>query len=216
ARRIGRHDDIDRQADQLRCQSGQPISVSICGANLEDKILSLDVAKLSQSFAKFVAKSPRISACQHERADARQLSLLRPRRKRPSGRSAAERDELTPLHAEHQARPSRARCVEGRIPRDKRAVLTARYLARARRAPSRTVNAAACSPPRSWSLEAIKVGALMFRAHPIKHSVLCSAEMPCRSTSRAAVSLQTPSRACSLTRKIVRKPLPSSPEPKAT
>jgi hypothetical protein len=69
-------------------------------------------------------------------------TLLCARRERPRGcRATDERDELTPLHAEHQARPSRARCVEGRIPRDKRAVLTARHLARARRAPSRTVNA---------------------------------------------------------------------------
>src|SRR5215467_4682498 len=37
-------------------------------------------------------------------------------------------------------RPSRARCVKGRIPRRERAVLTARHLARA---PSRTVNALA-------------------------------------------------------------------------
>src|SRR4051812_30359756 len=60
------------------------------------------------------------------------------------------------------------------------------------------------------SLEAIKAAAVMLSVHKIKHSVLLSGEMPCRSTSRVVVSLQTLSRACWLSRKIVRKPLPSS------
>src|SRR6516164_11268520 len=48
-------------------------------------------------------------------------------------------------------RPSRARCVEGRIPREKLAVVTARHLARARRAPSRTVNVLAVFTPNDGS-----------------------------------------------------------------
>src|SRR5215467_174047 len=52
----------------------------------------------------------------------------------PSAASNSRRPMVTVI------RPSRARCVKGRIPRRERAVLTARHLARA---PSRTVNALA-------------------------------------------------------------------------
>jgi hypothetical protein len=50
--------------------------------------------------------------------------------------------------------------------------------------------------PALSSLEAIKAAAVMFSVHKITHSVLLSGEMPCRSTSRVVVSLQTLSRAC--------------------
>jgi len=90
--------------------------VSICGANLEDKILSLDVAKLPQSFAKFVAKDLRVRACQHERADARQPCLLRTRRERPRRRAAQECDEVAPSHAE-KAYQTAALCVTAKLAR---------------------------------------------------------------------------------------------------
>ena len=72
---------------------------------------------------------------------------------------------------------------------------------------------AACDagmPPRSWSLESVVAVAVMFSAHMIKQAKLLSGRNAMPIYIRAGVLLRTPSRACWLSQKIVRKPLPNS------
>ena len=61
----------------------------------------------------------------------------------------------------------------------------------------------------TYSLESVVAVAVMLGARMIEQANFFQGEMPCRSTSPAGVSLRTPSRACWLSQKIVRKPLPN-------
>src|SRR5215475_7346989 len=88
----------------------------------------------------------------HENADPpHPFRLLRPCRERPRDRRAAERDQQLPPSDGDCHTPLPCEVRKGTIARHERAVLTARHLARARRAQSRTVNALAVFTPNDGS-----------------------------------------------------------------
>ena len=69
---------------------------------MEDKILTLRIAEISETEPQFPSQGLPISVRQHEDTDLCQLELLRMRCKRPYCRDAETRDELTPSSIEHR------------------------------------------------------------------------------------------------------------------
>ena len=67
---------------------------------LDRHVLALDVAGFVEALAKR-SDSARIRRPAVDKSDNRHRRLLRPRRKRPCRRTAEQRDEFAPPHANH-------------------------------------------------------------------------------------------------------------------
>jgi hypothetical protein len=93
-----REDNVDFHADQLGCHFRQLLD-PFRPAELNDNVLALDVAEVTQARAQRLHPGQVISSGggTHE-PDVRDFRLLRARRERPSCRAADKRDELAPLH----------------------------------------------------------------------------------------------------------------------
>src|SRR5262249_5517497 len=98
-------------AYQIGCKIGQSVVLVLRPAILNRHILALDVA----GFTKALAECGQIG-CTIDRRRAeeepyhRHRRLLRPRRKRPSGRAAEQQYELAPI-TRSPRRPPRAACL---------------------------------------------------------------------------------------------------------
>jgi hypothetical protein len=95
-------DDIRRKPDQFRCVSAGFVGVVRGPANVHPQIAALGPPQLLQSLTKLRDAGDRYRifvrlAEEHSQAP-HVLARLRPRRERPAGRAADERDELAPLH----------------------------------------------------------------------------------------------------------------------
>src|SRR5262249_39779491 len=95
-----RSDHRHLTAYQIGCEVGQYVVLVLRPAILDHNILALDVA----GFAKALPECGQIACTIRKRraaeeADHRHRRLLRPRRERPSGRAAKQRDEIAPSHS---------------------------------------------------------------------------------------------------------------------
>jgi hypothetical protein len=93
--------DIDLEPDQFGGDLGEALAASLCPANLDRDIATVDPTKFAQPLnesGKQLAAARRRGRAQEP--NGRQLAhLLRARHERPRGSRAAEqRDELAPLH----------------------------------------------------------------------------------------------------------------------
>jgi len=98
-----RQDDVWRERDQFRGVSASFLGVAFGPAHVDADVASNDPPGLRQRLLE--RPEPSLKVCiicgdREKHADAPYaLSLLRPRRYRPSRRAAEQRDELTPpLH----------------------------------------------------------------------------------------------------------------------
>src|SRR5262245_33845348 len=90
--------------DQIGCQFRKTIVLAFRPAIFDDDAATLDITGLSQGLAKGgkAAAHRNVGRRGAEKSDRRHRRLLRARRKRPRGCSAAEqRDELAPRYVEH-------------------------------------------------------------------------------------------------------------------
>src|SRR5262249_51166736 len=96
-----RDDHGNLLANQIGRQFRQTIVLPAGPAIHDPYVLTLDIAVLLQALAKSAqAVLEHLRRCGTEEPNDRHRPLLRPRRKRPSGRRAAkQRDELPPLHS---------------------------------------------------------------------------------------------------------------------
>src|SRR6476659_7538236 len=96
----GRYDHIDVGTNQLGREFVEPINVTLRKPGLDDEVLALDVAEVTETNAKCldVAGSLRsiIDIEISDPSDTRRL--LRPGSEWPCGHAAKKRDELSPLH----------------------------------------------------------------------------------------------------------------------
>src|SRR5260370_30075483 len=97
-----RSDHRHLTAYQIGCEVGQSVGLVLRPAILDRQILALDVAGFTKTLAECgqiactIDRRPRAT----EEPDHRHRGLLRPRRKRPRSRRAAEqRDELAAPHS---------------------------------------------------------------------------------------------------------------------
>src|SRR5262249_16097630 len=108
-----RDDDSDLETDELGCDFAIALVASLRPAILDSDGSALDPAKFTQPLHE--GRGPRIPVqrrARPQKADGRELRLLRARRERPRHRRAAEqRDELAPLHSITSS--ARARSVGG-------------------------------------------------------------------------------------------------------
>ncbi len=89
-------------ANQFCDQRRQPIVLTLCPPVFDRHVPALGVTGLTQASlksGKILAR--RLERCEVEKPDYRHRRLLRPRRERPSGRAAEQRDELPPSHVGH-------------------------------------------------------------------------------------------------------------------
>src|SRR5262249_46362457 len=92
--------DIDLEPDELGRDLGEALVASFPPAILDRDVATIDPPKFAQSLHKRGGPfaSGRTGALAQE-SDGRQLCcLLRPRRERPRGRAAEQRDEVAPFH----------------------------------------------------------------------------------------------------------------------
>src|SRR5215217_6972809 len=90
-----RNDYVDRERDEFSCQRGQPFQLAFGLTLLNYDGLAVDIASLRQA-SHYTVKRPVVHAKQ---ANARELSLLRARRRGPPRRRAEPRDELPSPHS---------------------------------------------------------------------------------------------------------------------
>src|SRR5262249_52424795 len=96
----GRGDDCDVALDQVGRQRWQSVIVTFRPSILDGRVLTVDVAGFLQTLAErgHVRRIP-VRRCAVEKPDYRHRRLLRPRRERPSGYTAADKcDEFPPPH----------------------------------------------------------------------------------------------------------------------
>ena len=95
-------DDIRRERDQLRSVSAKAIEIAGAPAVFDPHVAAEGPAQLGQPLRerRDAFQSSLIALDRaHQHADpAHALALLRPRRERPRGSAAEERDELAPFH----------------------------------------------------------------------------------------------------------------------
>src|SRR5262249_25456939 len=106
--------NVDLEPDELRCDFGEALRVSLRPAILDRNVATLEPPEFAQSI--YESGGPLALDCRRARAkvpDGRQLTrLLRARRQRPRRRCADKRDELAPLHSiTSSARPSNGRGI---------------------------------------------------------------------------------------------------------
>jgi len=103
--------DIDLEPDQFGGDLGEALAASLCPANLDRDIATVDPTKFAQppnESGKQLAAARRRGRAQEP--NGRQLAhLLRPRRERPGCGAADERDELAPSHLRGHSITSSAR-----------------------------------------------------------------------------------------------------------
>src|SRR5262249_21106431 len=139
-----RGDHAHLSAKEIGGQRRQTLVATLGPAVFDPYITALYIAGFAEALAEGVCELrifPGRSAV--EEPDYRHRRLLRTRRERPRGRRAAECGQQFPPSDGDCHTPLPCEVRNGTIARHQRAVLTARHLARARRAPSRTVNALA-------------------------------------------------------------------------
>src|SRR5215469_5887327 len=95
------YENINTEMDQLGCQRGEPLVVSLCISELNDNIFALQIAKSAKSRPKsFVVNLLVGSKVRVQKPYSGDLSrLLRVRGKRPSQRPAKQWDKLAPPHS---------------------------------------------------------------------------------------------------------------------
>src|SRR5215472_5593654 len=98
--------DIDLPTDEIVSQVVQACHVSICRAKFERNILSLNIAKLAESSAKFTQE--RLWS-ESKNADCKWLWLLRTRCDRACYCTAHKRNEFAPRHSQPQRLRARHR-----------------------------------------------------------------------------------------------------------
>src|SRR5262249_18222703 len=100
-RTLPRHDDIDLEVDELGRDLGKTFTPSLRPAKLDRNGAPLNPAEFVQSLHKSGGPgTPSRRRGYAQEPDGWQLArLLRPRRERPSGRAADERDELASPHS---------------------------------------------------------------------------------------------------------------------
>jgi len=120
-----RSDHRHLTAYQVSCEVGQPIILILRPAILDRHILAFDVPAFADALPECGHKTCSVGGRRAaEELDYRHRRLLRARSQRPRGSRAAECDQqLPPSDGDCHTPPSRARCVEERIPRQGRAVL---------------------------------------------------------------------------------------------
>src|SRR5262249_2469336 len=92
-------DDIHLETDELGCDFAIALVASLRPAILDSDGSALDPAKFTQPLHE--GRGPRIPVqrcARPQKADGRQLRLLRSRRERPGSRAAEQRDELASSH----------------------------------------------------------------------------------------------------------------------
>src|SRR5262249_52428977 len=100
-RRSIRGNHCHPSANEVSRQRRQPIIMALCPPELDRNVLAFDIAGLRKAATEtghewFVL----LGRCRIEEPDPRHRRLLRPRRERPSRRSAAEEcDELAARHS---------------------------------------------------------------------------------------------------------------------
>src|SRR5262249_5562826 len=82
-------DDIDLETNQLSCQFGKSVDLSLRRPKLKSNVLPLDIPQIAQALPKLPPKFFRAYVANNQRADSRHLRLLRARRERPRCRRAA-------------------------------------------------------------------------------------------------------------------------------
>src|SRR5262249_31751897 len=111
------HDHINLEPDKLGRELRKPIQLSFRGAKLERDVLALHVAEFTQSFAKIGLERLLVRGSDIERAYTCEFGLLSPRRERPRGSAAEQRDERASFHSITSLAPQsyRRRRVIGHI-----------------------------------------------------------------------------------------------------
>src|SRR5262249_22460344 len=89
--------DVYVEADELVCQLGKSLVVSIDVAVLEANVLTLDIPEIIESLSKRVDGRPGLHRQDTDR-DYFPSRLLRPCGERPSRRTADQSDELAAVH----------------------------------------------------------------------------------------------------------------------
>src|SRR5262245_28022904 len=92
--------DIDLQPDELGCDLGEAFGASLCPTIFNGYRASFDPVEFAQSLHEGSGQmSLRCRGRCAQEADGRQFPrLLSPRRERPRGRAAEQRDERTSFH----------------------------------------------------------------------------------------------------------------------
>src|SRR5262249_53098261 len=85
---------------QLGCHLGKSLGLALGPAVFNGHILTLDEAGLLQALAERAqALCVHVGVIDAHKSNYWNCGLLRPRRERPRGRAAEERDELAPFHS---------------------------------------------------------------------------------------------------------------------
>src|SRR5262249_46209363 len=146
-----RGDDGNAAANQLGRQARQSIVIILRRAVFDRYILALDIASVLEALTESAQTiHARVEHIGVEKSDYRHCRLLPGCRERPrEGRAAECSQQFPPSDGDcHTPLPCEVRKTQ-RYHATSVLSVTARHPARARQGP-RTVNAAACSPPRSW------------------------------------------------------------------
>src|SRR5262245_50149079 len=94
------YDDIDLRPQQITDQRGYRFDIIPIMAKLVGDVAPFDITEVAHPAHEFLAEWIVVRGSRPDVADTRRLArLLRPRRERPRGRAAEERNELAPLHS---------------------------------------------------------------------------------------------------------------------